>query len=157
MENLDKIDIQLLKLLQNNSQLSTKELAAEVNLSTTPVYERVKRLQNEGYIKKYVALLDPDKLNIGFSVYCNVNITSHNYNVAQDFVEQIMGIPEVTECYAVAGTFDYLMKIQAPDMRYYRQFVIEVLGRIDAIGSITSMFVMNEVKNSHCLPLFVKD
>lgn len=155
MEGLDRIDLQLLSLLQENSQLSTKELASKVNLSTTPVYERVKRLHSEGYIKKYVALLDAEKLKIGFTVYCNVKITTHNYQVARDFVSQVMSIPEVLECYAVAGAFDYLLKIQAPDMASYRRFVMEVLGRIESIGSITSMFVMNEVKKTHCLPLFI--
>lgn len=156
MDTLDNIDIKILKLLQDNSQLSTKEIAAEVNLSTTPVYERIKRLQSDGYIKKYVALLDAEKLKIGFTVFCNVKITSHNYKVARDFVSQVMNIPEVLECYAIAGAFDYLIKIQAPDMAYYRRFMFEVLGRIESIGSITSMFVMNEVKHTHCLPLFFK-
>lgn len=153
MNNLDAIDKKLLDLLQHNSQLSNKELAAAVNLSPTPVYERVKRLQNEGYIKKYVALLDAEKLHLGFTVYCNVKLVGHSYEVFHRFMDRIVEIPEVTECYGVAGDCDYLLKVRAPDMDYYQRFILDVLGRIESISSINSMFVLSEVKYTHVLPL----
>lgn len=145
--------MQLLRLLQSDSSRSTKELAAEVNLSTTPVYERVKQLERRGYIKKYVAILDAAKLNLGFSVFCNVKLRAHSYEAAQDFLDSVADIPEVAECYVVGGTSDYLLKVYAPDMAYFRDFVIERLGRISSIGSVTSLFVMKIAKHTTELPI----
>ncbi|MCM1153433.1 MAG: Lrp/AsnC family transcriptional regulator [Muribaculum sp.] len=154
MDNLDKIDIKLLQCLQSNSRLTTKELAQEVNLSTTPVYERIKRLENEGYIKRYVAILDAEKLNMGFTVYVNVKLSKQNHSGAKEFIESIRDLPEVMECYSVTGQFDYLLKLCAPNMRYYRNLVLDVLGNIDAVGSVESTFVMSEIKRSTSLPLY---
>ena len=111
MDNLDEIDKKILRELQENSRLTTKELAGKVNLSTTPVYERVKRLENEGYIKKYVAVLDPEKLNLGFTVYVNVELVRQSYQGVQTFADRVKDIPEVTECYSVAGKTDFILKI----------------------------------------------
>lgn len=153
MDTLDKIDIKLLQCLQTNSRLTTKELAKEVNLSTTPVYERVKRLENEGYIKRYVAVLDPDKLNLGLVIYVHVKLSKQSYQTAKDFIDAIKDLPEVTECYSVAGKFDYMMKLHAPNMHYYRNLVLDVLGGIEAVSSVESTFVMHEVKHTTNLPL----
>lgn len=153
MDNLDKIDIKLLQCLQANSRLTTKELAQEVNLSTTPVYERVKRLENEGYIQKYVAILDPEKLNLGFTVYVNVKLSKQNHHGAEEFIAAIKDLPEVMECYSVTGQFDYVLKLCAPNMRYYRNLVLDVLGNIESVGSVESTFVMSEIKRSTLLPL----
>ena len=152
MEKLDKTDLQLLRLLQENSRLTTKELAARVHLSTTPVFERMKRLENEGYIKKYVAVLDAEKLNRGFVVFCCVKLRQLNRSIAFDFVGMIREIPEVTECYNISGEYDYLLKVHAPDMKYYQEFLLNVLGTIDSLGSLTSMFVMDEVKHTYGIP-----
>ena len=138
MEILDKTDLQILRVLQNNSRLTTKELAAKVNLSPTPVFERVKRLEANGYIKKYVAVLDPAKLN---------------RDIAAEFTRIVREIPEVTECYNISGDYDYLLKIHAPDMKYYQEFIINVLGTIESMGSLMSTFVMDEVKHEYGIPL----
>lgn len=156
MSTLDAIDIKLLELLQNDSEMSTKELAATVNLSPTPVYERVKRLEHDGYIKKYVALLDAEKLHLGFTVFCNVKLVGHSYDVFHKFMKRVVEIPEVTECYGLAGDCDYLLKVRAPDMDYYQRFILDVLGRIESISSVNSMFVLSEVKHTHVLPLRTK-
>ena len=148
---LDSTDLQILRALQENARLTTKELAARVNLSTTPVFERMKRLEKEGYIKKYVAVLDAEKLGRGFTVYCSVKLKQMTQSVAREFISVIRDIPQVAECYNISGEYDYLLKIQAPDMKYYNEFIINVLGNIDAIGSILSSFVMNEIKNTHGL------
>ncbi|WP_298074712.1 Lrp/AsnC family transcriptional regulator [uncultured Bacteroides sp.] len=152
METLDKIDLQILRVLQENARLTTKELAARVHLSTTPVFERLKRLEGEGYIKKYIALLDAGKLNRGFVVFCCVKLRRLNRDIAFDFVRVIKDIPEVTECYNISGEYDYLLKIHAPDMKYYQEFLLNVLGAIDSLGSLTSMFVMDEVKQNGGIP-----
>lgn len=149
MDTLDNKDLQILRIMQKNSKLTTKELAAQVNLSTTPVFERLKRLETEGYIKKYVAVLDAEKLNCGFVVFCSVKLRRLNRDIAREFTQIIQNIPEVTECYNISGEYDYLLKIHAPDMKYYQEFILNVLGTIDSLGSLTSTFVMNHVKQNY--------
>lgn len=146
MDTLDKIDIEILRLLQDNARLTTKELASRVRLSTTPVYERQKRLESLGYIRKYIAVLDANKLNRGFEVFCSVKLHRLNKEIAEDFASRMQEIIEVTECYNISGSFDFLLKINAPDMAYYRNFLLNVIGTIESVASIESTFVMNEVK-----------
>ena len=143
-DKLDKVDLQILRTLQENARLTTKELAARVSLSSTPVFERLKRLENGGYIKKYIAVLDAEKLNQGFVVFCSVN-----RDIAAEFTRIIQDIPEVTECYNISGSYDYLLKIHAPNMKYYQEFILNVLGTIDSLGSLESTFVMAEVKHQY--------
>ena len=150
-EKLDKVDLQILRTLQENARLTTKELAAQVSLSSTPVFERLKRLEREGYIKKYIAVLDADKLNQGFVVFCNVKLRRMNKDIAMEFTRIIQNIPEVMECYNISGSYDYLLKIHAPNMKYYQEFIINVLGTTDSLGSLESMFVMDEVKHDYGL------
>lgn len=147
IEVLDDTDIRILRELQANARLSYKELGALVNLSSTPIFERVKRLERDGYIKRYVCVLDAEKLNKGFVVFCSVKLSPLNKSVAQQFCETICQIPEVTECYNISGQYDYLLKVHAPDMKYYQEFILNVLGELPMLGSITSTFVMEEVKN----------
>ena len=120
METLDKKDLQILRTLQENARLTTKELAARVNLSSTPVFERLRRLENGGYIKKYIAVLDAEKLNLGFVVFCRVKLSKLNREIATEFTRIIQDIPEVTECYNISGSYDYLLKIHAPNMNTTR-------------------------------------
>lgn len=148
-DKLDKVDLLILRTLQENARLTTKELAARVNLSSTPVFERLRRLENNGYIKKYIAVLDAEKLNQGFVVFCNVKLRRMNRDIAADFAQVIREIPEVTECYNISGSFDYLLKIHAPNMKYYQEFILNVLGTIESLGSIESTFVMDEVKQNY--------
>ena len=150
---LDEYDLNILRTLQEDARLTTKELAAKVNLSTTPVFERLKKLEKAGYIKKYVAILDAEKLNLGFEVFCSVKLKQMSRDVANNFVNVIKDIPQVRECYNVSGEFDYILKINAPNMKVYNEFVINVLGTVDSIGSIQSTFVMNEIKHSYSLNL----
>ena len=150
---LDNVDLQILRALQENARLTTKELAARVHLSTTPVFERMKRLEREGFIKQYMAVLDAEKLGRGFTVFCSVKLNQMTRAVARDFISVIRDIPQVAECYNISGEYDYLLKIQAPDMKYYNEFIINVLGTIDSIGSILSSFVMDEIKNTHAIYL----
>ena len=146
MDTLDQTDLKILRILQQNARLTNKELAAQVNLSTTPVFERLKRLERNGYIKKYVAVLDAEKLNRGFIVFCNVKMRRLSKEIARDFMERMLNIPEVTECYNISGQFDYMLKIHAPDMHYYQEFVLNQLGTIENLGSLESTFVMDTVK-----------
>lgn len=151
--SIDDTDIKILRALQRNARLTTKELAASVNLSTTPVFERVKRLEREGIINRYIAVLDAEKLNQGFLVFCQVKMNRLGRDIAADFSRTIIGIPEVTECYNISGQYDYLLKIHAPNMKYYQEFVLNVLGTIPHLGSLESTFVMDEIKHEYGITL----
>lgn len=151
MDRLDEKDLKLLKILQQDAKMTIKELAKEVNLSPSPVFERVKRLEDEGYIRKYTVVLDADKLNRGFSVFCQIKLKIHDRSVGNDFVRDILEIEEVTECYNISGDFDFLLKVQVRDMKHYQDFVFNKLGSVDAIGSTHSTFVMSEIKNNYGL------
>ena len=148
-EILDEIDLQILKTLQKNAKLTTKELAEAVHLTPTPVFERQKRLERQGYIKKYVAILDPEKLGMGLQVYCKVKLKQINREIAESFARRIMRIAEVTECYNTSGAYDFLLKVRARDMKQYQEFILTKLGEIESVGSIESMFVMSEVKQNY--------
>ena len=152
-EILDEIDLQILKTLQKNAKLTTKELAEAVHLTPTPVFERQKRLEKHGYIKKYVAVLDPEKLEQGLQVYCKVKLQQINHEIADASVRKIQRIPEVTECYNTSGSYDYLLKVRAHDMKQYQQFVLNKLGEIESLASIESTFVMSEVKQNYGINL----
>ncbi|WET50229.1 Lrp/AsnC family transcriptional regulator [Chryseobacterium indologenes] len=153
MEQLDDKDLKLLKLLQSNAKLTVKELAKEVNLSPSPVFERVKRLEQEGFVKRYAAVLAAEKLNRGFTVFCQIKLKIHDRSVGNDFVKEILEIQEVAECYNISGDFDFLLKVQVRDMKHYQDFVFNKLGSVDSIGSTHSTFVMAEVKNNYGLIL----
>lgn len=152
-QKLDSVDIEILKQLQANARITTKELATAVNLSSTPVFERQRRLEKEGYIRGYSAVLDANKLGRGFTVFCLVKLRQMSKEAAEDFVARIKDIPEVSECYNITGEFDYLLKIAAPSMPYYNEFIINVIGTIGSVGSVQSSFVMNEIKHTIGLPL----
>ncbi|MCQ2235661.1 MAG: Lrp/AsnC family transcriptional regulator [Bacteroidales bacterium] len=154
---LDETDIAILRELQNNGKLTTKELANEVNLSMSPVFERQKRLEKLGFIKKYVAVLDPKKLGYGMSVICNIRLKQHSRENGAQFVEAISKIDEVTDCWNTSGDYDFMIRVYTRDMEHYQQFVLNVLGDIESIGSLHSIFVIGTVKSSHALPLPTKE
>ncbi|MGX8695052.1 MAG: Lrp/AsnC family transcriptional regulator [Prevotella sp.] len=149
MESLDETDLQILRTLQRNSKLTTKELADAVHLTPTPVFERLKRLERQGYIRKYVAVLDPEKMGRSLLVFCKVKLKQINHEIADAFARRVTRLPEVTECYNTSGNYDYLLKVRVQDMKQYQQFVLNKLGEIESLGSIESIFVMSEVKNDY--------
>ena len=149
MNDLDETDLLLLKTLANNSKHTNKELAALVNLSPSPVFERIKRLESGGYIKKYIAILDAEKFNQGFIVFCNIKLKQHDKKIGHQFVADILNIDEVVECYNISGDYDFILKVYARDMKNYQDFVFNKLGSVESIGSTHSTFVMAEIKNTH--------
>jgi len=152
-DTLDQTDLQILKTLQKNAKLTTKELADAVHLTPTPVFERLKRLERQGYIKKYVAVLNPEKLGQGLLVFCKVKLKQINHEIADAFTFRILRIPEVTECYNTSGAYDYLLKVRVRDMKQYQEFVLTKLGDIDSVASIESTFVMSEIKQNYGINL----
>lgn len=143
---LDEKDVDILRALQQNARLTNKELATKVHLSTTPTYERVKRLERLGVIKQYATILDAGKLNKGFAVFCSIKLRRLNSEMATAFTDMVKVLPEVTECYNISGSFDYLLRIHASDMKHYQQFLLNVIGRHDNISRLESTFVMEEIK-----------
>lgn len=152
-EILDRTDILILRELQKDAKLTTKELAAKVNLSPSPTFERQKRLEREGYIQRYVAVVDPIKVGNGIMVLCNVRLKHHSKEFSRQFTSVIAEIEEVVECFNTSGEYDYMLKIYARDMRHYQDFILGTLGDLDCIGSLHSVFVIGEVKNTLSVPL----
>ncbi len=152
IQHLDNIDLCILRALQDDARLTVKELALKVHRSPTPVFERLKRLETQGYIRRYVAIIDADKVGQGFVVFCRVKLSHMNRDIATGFKEFIAGLPEVTECYNVSGGYDYLLKIYAPSMSAYQEFLLNKLGAFEALGSVESTFVMSELKHDYSLP-----
>jgi Lrp/AsnC family leucine-responsive transcriptional regulator len=152
-EVLDRTDILILRELQKDAKLTTKELAAKVNLSPSPTFERQKRLEREGYIQRYVAVVDSIKVGNGIMVLCNVRLKHHSKEFSRQFTSVIAGIDEVVECFNTSGEYDYMLKIYARDMRHYQDFILGTLGDLDCIGSLHSIFVIGEVKNTLAVPI----
>ncbi len=150
---LDETDVRILQLLQKNAQLTIKEIAAEINLSITPVHDRIKKLEREGVIEKYVTILNKKRLGKGLTVFCNVTLDKQQQENFQEFNEAMLQMPEVVECCVVSGTFDYLLKIIASDVESYHTFYQEKLATLKAISHISSFFVMSEVKSTTSLPI----
>lgn len=147
-KNIDSIDLDIVRALQENGRLSVRELSAKVHRSPTPVFERLRRLESEGVITSYGARVDMEKIGRGFTVFCNVKLSRINTDIHAEFSREVDKMMEVSECYNVSGKFDYMLKVQVPDMKSYRLFVTERLGQLPMLDSVESVFVMQEIKQS---------
>jgi len=150
---LDAIDIEILTILQEDCKLTNKELSGKLNLSVTAVYERIKKLEREQYIKNYVALLDIEKLDRNFMVLCHVRLERHSREYWGKFEQDVLQLAEVTECLHISGDYDYILKVRVKDMAAFRDFLGEKLTTLDHIGSTHSTFVINEVKTTTAIPV----
>lgn len=144
----DQIDKRILKLIQHDSQLTIKEIAARINLSVTPVHERIRKLEREGYIDKYVALLNRRKLGKSLVVFCNVTLDKQRKESFEDFNQAIVEMEEVLECSVVSGNFDYMLKVVVEDGEAYNQFYQHKLSALKSVLHISSYFVISEIKYS---------
>jgi Lrp/AsnC family transcriptional regulator, leucine-responsive regulatory protein len=150
-ENIDEKDVAILRELQQNAKASVKEIAAKVHLSTTPVHERIKRMEQNGIIKKYATLLDHSKVNKGLMVICYVSLKQHDKTEGAKFIKSILSFSEVIECYSISGEFDFMLKVVAESMENYYDFHVNKLSQADNIGHVQSVFVMGVVKETHLL------
>lgn len=148
---LDRIDRKILKLLQNDGRISNVKLAEMIHLSPTPCLERVKRLEKEGFIKNYVAILDPKMLDAALVSFIEVSLDRTTTRALDNFREEVMRMDEVQECHMVAGGFDYLIKVRTSDMEHYRRFLGEKLSSIKDISSTHTYVVMEEIKASSAI------
>ena len=148
MIKIDAKDRELLTLLQEDSKWTTKEYANRLGLSTTAVYERIKRLEKAGVIRKYVALVNKTKVNKAFMVLCHVKLIQHIKEYVLQFEREVVQLEEVSECYHISGDYDYILKVNVGDIEAYREFMVTKLTAIKNIGSTQSSFVISEVKYS---------
>lgn len=149
----DSIDKKLLALLQDDSKKTTKELSLKLNLSVTAVYERIKKLEKEGIVFKYVALLNRNKIQKGFVVFCHLKLMQHTKEFISQFEKEVVQLIEVLECFHVSGDYDYILKICVKDMEEYREFMVTKLTSLQHIGSTHSTFMIGEVKNTTAFQL----
>lgn len=152
-ENLDETDRKILRILQRDSHLTVKELAAKLHLSPSPTFERQKRLERDGYIERYMAVVNSQKVGNGIMVLCNIRLKQHSQELIQEFMDVVQNLEEITECYNTSGDYDFLIKVYAHDMKSYQQFMLNTLGTINCIGSLHSIFVIDETKNTHGVPV----
>jgi Lrp/AsnC family leucine-responsive transcriptional regulator len=145
---LDKTDQKLLTLLQQDCKQTNKALSNKLNLSVTAVYERIKKLEKEGIINKYVALVKKEKVDKAFVAFCHIKLIQHTQEYVVKFEKEVANISEVLECYHISGDYDYLLKVLVKDMEAFREFMVNKLTNINHIGSTHSMFVINEVKHT---------
>ena len=143
---LDEKDITILRLLQKNAKATVKEIADTVHLSTTPVHERIKRMEQTGVIKQYATLLDHSKVKKGLMVICYVSLKQHDKNAGTAFIKRIVEMTEVIECYSISGEFDFMLKVVAENMDDYYNFHVNKLSQAENIGHVQSVFVMGVVK-----------
>lgn len=150
---LDTIDLKLLKLLERNAKLTNKELSAQLGLTITPVHERIKKLEREGFVIRYKAEIDRKKVGLSLLVFCSVSLKNHQREFIDKFEKDVMHLDEVVECYHIGGMFDYLLKVVVQSMEVYQKFVSNKLADLDNIGNVQSSFVMSEIKHSSELPI----
>ncbi|WP_025741126.1 Lrp/AsnC family transcriptional regulator [Aquimarina pacifica] len=148
MEELDHIDITILRLLQEDAKKTAKEIAAILNLTSSPIYERIRRLEKQGYIKKYVAILDKKLIDRSITTICQVSMRYHNEAFIEDFEQQVQKLQEVQECYHMAGQVDFILKIHTKSLEEYHDFIKTKLSKIENIGVLNSTFVLKEIKHT---------
>ncbi len=150
---IDSTDKYILERLQQDSRVSAKQLAQDLKLTATPIYERIKKMEKAGLIRDFVVLLDEEKLGLSLTAFCNVQLKEHRKEGLVTFEKEILGLAEVVSCWHVAGVFDYLLLVKIPDMASYQDFIKNKLAKIENIGQVQSSFVMTKVKDSTELPL----
>ncbi len=150
---MDLIDKKLLGLLQEDTKKTTKELSMVLNLSVTAVYERIKKLEREGVINKYVAILNRNKVEKAFVVFCHIKLIQHTKDFVTTFESEVVKLDEVLECFHVSGDYDYILKVHVKDMDEYREFMVTKLTGLQHIGSTHSSFMIGEVKNTTAFTL----
>ena len=145
---LDFTDKKLLNLLQHDSKQTTKQLSLQLNLSVTAVYERIKKLEKGNVIQKYVAIVNKNKIEKSFLVFCHIKLIQHSKEYVTTFEREVLKLEEVSECFHVSGSYDYILKVYVKDMDEYREFMVKKLTAIKYIGSTQSTFAIEEVKNT---------
>ena len=145
---LDEKDIAILKILQQNAKATITEISQKVHLSSSPIFDRIKRMEQNGIIKQYVALVDASKVNRGLTAICYVSLKEHNKKAGTKFIKSILEMPEVIECYSISGEFDFMLKVVGQNMESYYDFHVNKLSQAENVGHIQSVFVMGTIKET---------
>ncbi|MDC0611348.1 Lrp/AsnC family transcriptional regulator [Vibrio sp.] len=151
--NIDNVDKQILRLIQRDGNISLSELAEAVNLTTTPCWKRLKKLEDEGVIKKRVALLEPDSIGLSFTAFVMLKTSDHSHQWYQHFVDTVADYPEVMEFYRMAGEYDYMLRVLVKDMKSFDQFYKKLVNSVKGLSDVTSTFAMESLKYTTELPL----
>lgn len=150
---LDRTDRRILRALQQDGRMQNVELAKQVGLSASPCLRRVRHLEEQGVIDRYVALLDASKVGAGFTVFARVWLKGQDEDTVNHFIQAVKGFPQVTECHLMAGDCDFLLRIVVADLDAYRRFQVEHLNRIAGIQSVKTEIPMQKIKQTSELPL----
>ena len=150
---LDAKDLAILNLLQKNARTTVREISQKMHLTTTPVHERIKRMEASGVIKQYATLVDYSKVNKSLMVICYVSLKEHSKNAGSKFIRKINALTEVIECYSISGEFDFILKVVCADMNSYYDFHVNKLSDMENMGHVQSVFVMGVIKETHFLNL----
>jgi Lrp/AsnC family transcriptional regulator, leucine-responsive regulatory protein len=150
---LDKIDYNILKILQEKGRITNAQLATDVGLSPAPTLERVRKLEMTGYISSYHALVNPEMLGLGITVFIEVRLNYHSHFKIEQFIETIMALPEIVEAYHITGDGDFLLKMFTHSISDYQKFIVEKLSKIDGVGHIQSKVVLSQIKKEMGLPM----
>lgn len=150
---LDKTDLQILKILQQNGRITNLQLSNEIGLSPAPTLERVRKLENSGYILSYHALVDEEKLGLGIKTFIQVSLDFHKNNTIQIFLDEIQEIKEITECHHVTGQCDFLLKVYVKDIKSYEQLIMQKISRITVVKTFQTMIIMSTNKKEPTVPL----
>ena len=150
---LDNIDIGILRELQQDWKQTHKALSTKLNLSVTAIYERIRKLERNGVIKQYVALVDREKIDLNLLVFCQIKLSKHIQENISSLEEEITSLDEVVECYHLSGEFDYILKVYVRDMDHFRDFMVSKLTAIQHLGNSQTSFAIHEVKNTTALNL----
>ena len=151
--SLDKIDTQILTILQKDSNRTTKSIAEELGMTTSPVFERIKKLEKEGFIKKYVAILDNKRIGLKLTVFIGITLQGHTRSYLEKFVTEINNFPEIVECHRVSGNYDYLLKLIVEDIEAYETFIISKLTLLPYLGNVQSLITLSTGKETNEIDL----
>jgi DNA-binding Lrp family transcriptional regulator len=147
-QKLDSIDLKILDLLQEDGRVTMKKMSELLDLSTTPVFERIKKLEKGGYIKKYLTLLNHRKLNLKQVVFIQLSLKEHSRSFIEKFANEVKTFPEVVECYRITGNFDFLIKVLVSDIESYENFILTKLSLLSNLGNVQSHIALSEIKNT---------
>jgi len=150
---LDKTDLQILKIMQQNGRITNLQLSNEIGLSPAPTLERVRKLESSGYILSYHALVDEEKLGLGIKTFIQVSLDFHQSNTIQTFLAEIQEIKEITECHHVTGQCDFLLKVYVKDIKSYEQLIMQKISRITVVKTFQTMIIMSTNKKEPIVPL----
>lgn len=150
---LDKVDIEILNYLQEDGKLTAKHLADKIGLTQTPVYERIRKLERIGVIKKYVALVAPESVGKELVVFLNMTLREHGTDKRDKFLERLAQLPEVIELYHTSGLYDFMAKVRVGDVHEYRNFLVEKIGKLENVKDVVSHMVLEEIKHTTKIPV----